>query len=114
MRNSEIPSYVLDAIPYPILFVDMEHIIRYLNKTAKFHYYQTRGYSELNGKSLFDCHNDESKEKILAAVESLKKHSNEVCLGVGVNNQRIYVNPVRDEHGNLVGYFERFELNQRL
>lgn len=48
-------------------------------------------------KSLFDCHNDSSKEKIVTAVEKLKNHSNEVYWGTGVNNQRIYLNPVSDE-----------------
>lgn len=105
---------ILDSIPYPILFVDCEHIIRYLNKTAKYHYYQMRGYNDLIGKSLFDCHKDTSKEKIIAAVEKLKNHSNEIFIGVGVNNQRIYINPVRDDNGALIGYFERFEMNQRL
>jgi len=47
-------------------------------------------------------------------VEKLKDHANEIFLGVGVNNQRIYINPVRGGDGNLVGYFERFELNQQL
>lgn len=114
MKEEKMLSNILDSIPYPILFVDIDHIIRFLNKTAKFHYYQVRGYGDLIGKSLFECHNDLSKEKIMAAVEKLKNHSNEIYLGTGVNNQRIYLNPVRDEEGNLAGYFERFELNLRL
>ena len=28
-------------------------------------------------------------------------------------NQRVYMTPVRDESGALVGYFERYELNQQ-
>ena len=52
-----------------------------------------------------------SEEKIRAAIEKLKSHGNEIFLGVSVKNQRIYINPVRDENGELIGYFERFELN---
>lgn len=111
MENELIMSYILDSIPYPILFVDCEHIIRYLNKTAKHHYYTERGYRDLIGKSLFECHNDQSKEKILAAYEKIKNHGNEIFIGLSVKNQRIYINPVRNENGELVGYFERFELN---
>lgn len=114
MKEEKMLAYILDSFPYPILFVDTEYIIRFLNKTAKFHYYEVRGYGDLIGKSLFDCHNDASKEKIMAAVEKLKNHSNEVYLGTSVSNQRIYLNPVRDEEGNLIGYFERFELNLRI
>ena len=114
MSENETMKYILDSFPYPILFVDAQHIIRYLNKTAKHHYYQMRGYDQLIGKSLFDCHNEASKEKVLAAFEKLKNHSNELFIGVSVNNHRIYMNPVRDEKGNLIGYFERFEMNQRI
>ena len=41
----------------------------------------------------------------------IKNHGNEVFIGVGIKNQRIYMNPVRDEQGKLIGYFERYELN---
>ena len=85
-----------------------------MNKTAAYHYYQRHGCAELNGKSLFDCHKEASREKIIAAMEKLKDHANEIFLGVGVNNQRTYINPVRGGDKNLVGYFECFELNQQL
>jgi len=111
LDKERIKSYILDSIPYPIVFVDCRHIIRYLNKAAKYHYYTERGYSDLIGKSLFDCHKEQSKEKILAVFEAIKNHGNEVFLGISVKNQRIYINPVRDENGELIGYFERFELN---
>ncbi len=111
MNELEMMRHILDSIPYPIVYVDRDHIIRYLNRTAKYQYYQMRGYDDLIGKSLFKCHNETSKEKIIAAVEKLKNHGNEIYLGVGVNNQRIYINPVRDDEGQLVGYFERFEMN---
>ena len=112
MTNEQITSYIVDSIPYPVVFVVCDHIIRYMNKAAKYHYYEERGYRDLIGKSLFDCHQEErSKEHIIAAVEKLKKHANEIFLMVGVKNQRIYINPVRNENGELIGYFERYELN---
>ena len=111
MSDEQIKSYILDSIPYPIVFVDTNHVVRYLNATAKHHYYTIRGYRDLVGRSLFDCHGDLSEEKIKAVVEKLKNHANEVFLNVSVANHRIYINPVRDENGELVGYFERFELN---
>ena len=105
---------ILDAIPYPILFVDINHVIQFLNKKARYHYYQERGYSELIGKSLFECHLASNKEKIIEIVEKLKNHGQEVFLTVSVKNERIYITPVRNEQGELLGYFERYELNQRL
>jgi DUF438 domain-containing protein len=111
MDREKIMGYILDSIPYPVVFVDASHIIRYMNKNAEFHYYSERGYRDLVGKSVFNCHNESSKGKILAAFEKLKNHGNEAFIGVGIKNQRIYMNPVRDENGELIGYFERFEMN---
>lgn len=104
-------SYILDSYPYPVVFADSDHIIRYLNKNAEYLYYRERGYSDLIGKSLFACHNDKSKEKITAAVERLKNHGMEQFLGVDAKNRRLYLQAVRNEAGELVGYIERFELN---
>lgn len=112
MERERMLSYILDSYPYPIVFVDCDHIIRYLNKRAEFHYYQERGYKNLIGKSIFSCHNEpNSAEMIKSAVEKLKCHANEIFLKVNVRNERVYFVPVRDENGDLIGYFERFELN---
>lgn len=111
MDNQKMLEYILDSYPYKVVFVDCDHVIRYMNKAAKYHYYEVRGYRDLIGKSIFDCHNAHSKQMILEAVEKLKNHGSEKFLGVTPDNQRFYLNPVRDENGELVGYFERFELN---
>jgi DUF438 domain-containing protein len=112
MERETMLSLILDSYPYPILFVDCDHIIRYMNKRAEYHYYQERGYRDLIGKSLFDCHqNPRSEEMIKLSVEILKNHGKEIFLTVNERNERIYIVPVRDKSGDLVGYFERFELN---
>jgi nitrogen-specific signal transduction histidine kinase len=53
MDRGEMLEAILDAIPYPIVFVDTDHIIRYLNKSARYHYYQVRGHKELLGLYTF-------------------------------------------------------------
>jgi DUF438 domain-containing protein len=111
MDREKLLSYILDSYPYPVVFADSDHIIRYLNKNAQYLYYQEQGYDDLIGKSIFACHNDKSKEKITAAVEKLKNHSMELYLGVNVKNHRVYIQPVRSEKGELIGYIERFEMN---
>ncbi|MGC8493268.1 MAG: PAS domain-containing protein [Syntrophobacteraceae bacterium] len=111
MEREKMLAYILDALPYPIVFVDGDHTIRYMNKAAEYHYYAQRGYNQLIGKSVFECHSPRSQEKIREAVEKLRNHGQEIFLAVAVNNQRIYINPVRNENGDLIGYFERFELN---
>ncbi len=41
----------------------------------------------------------------------MKKDGKEIFLKVNARNQRLYMQPVRDESGRLIGFFERFELN---
>lgn len=114
MDELTILKGILDSYPYPIVFVDNDFIIRFMNRYAKYHYYQERGYQELIGKSLFDCHDKESsKERIQGAYEKMKHDGKEVFIGVSARNQRIYMQGVRDENGKLIGFFERFELNQQ-
>ena len=111
MNANDMMTYILDAIPHPIVFVDLEHVIRYMNKRARFHYYEERGYRDLVGKSLFEYHGQESRKRIEAVVKQFENHKHEMFLKINDRNERIYITPVRDEHGNLVGYFERFEMN---
>jgi DUF438 domain-containing protein len=112
LEKETIITYIVESIPYPVLFVDCSHTIRYMNKAAKYHYYAERGYKDLIGKPLFECHNNEhSKERIIAGFEKIRNHGQDIFIGVNVKNQRVYMNPVRDENGELVGYFERIELN---
>ncbi|MFC1608287.1 PAS domain-containing protein [Candidatus Latescibacterota bacterium] len=110
IENKEL-VYILNSIPYPIVYVDINHIVRFLNSTAQHIYYTQRGYDNLIGKSIFDCHKEPTKNAIIKIVESLKNHGNEKFLKVNVRNERVYVTPVRNDDGELVGYYERFENN---
>jgi hypothetical protein len=103
---------ILDTINHPIVFVDTGHVIRYLNKPAMKRYYEVRGYSDLIGKSLFDCHNEDSRKHIIALYERLQAGENEIFLKIGKFNEKITVIAVRETGGTLVGYYERFEKNE--
>ncbi len=111
MTPDAICKAIIESSPYPVVYVDLGHVIRYLNPTARYHYQTERGYSDLLGQSLFNCHTEQSKEKILQAVEHFKRGGQELLLMVNVKNQRVYVSPVRDSEKRLIGYYERFELN---
>lgn len=112
MDELEMLRSILNAYPYPIVFVDNDYIIRYMNKNACYHYYEERGYSDLIGKSLFDCHDAAgSAEKIRSAYEGIRRNGKEVFIGVSGRNQRIYMQGVRNSRGEWIGFFERFELN---
>ena len=58
--TKELLENILDAYAYEVVFVDRDHIVRYMNKTAKIRY---QGRVEIN-QSLFNCHNENSKGKI--------------------------------------------------
>ena len=113
MSEQEIMAGILDSYPYPIVFVDGGYIIRYMNRYARYHYYEERGYNELIGRSLFECHDTEkAKERIRAGWESIQRNGKEVFVGVSARNLRIYMQGVRGRDGQWIGFFERLELNQ--
>lgn len=109
--QKEMLKHILDALPFPVVFVDTDHIIRFMNRRAEYHYYQERGYRDLLGKSIFDCHKETSRERLIEIAEKLRNHGREVLLAVNEKNERVYVVPVRDDNGEFIGYFERFEGN---
>ena len=112
MEEVEMLKGILNSYPYPIVFVDNDYIIRYMNRNAEYHYYEERGYKNLIGKSLFDCHNNtQSIEKIKMGYEGIKKNGKEVFVTVTARNQRVYMQGVRDSKRNWIGFIERFELN---
>lgn len=113
MEESKITKLLLEAIPYPVLFADLSHTILYMNRRAKFEYEEIRGRRNLLGSSLLDCHNEKSCKQIREIMERFKMNGSEEFLEVTNRNQRVYMTPVRDEEGSLVGYFERYELNQQ-
>jgi DUF438 domain-containing protein len=102
---------ILDALPFPIVYVDTDHVIRFMNKRARYVYYEERGHRDLIGKPIFECHNENSKKAIEKIVETFRNHGREVFLTVNGRNERVYVTPVRNDDGELIGYFERFEGN---
>lgn len=118
MEHTEKPELlesILNAYPCPIVFVDNDYKIRFMNRNAEYHYYQERGYSDLIGASIFECHNNEkSVERIKTAYEGIKRNGKEVFIGVSTRNLRIYIQGVRNSKGEWIGFFERFELNQQL
>lgn len=107
--NIKIYEALLNSISSPIVFVDNDHVIQYMNKAAEIRYYQKRRYSNLIGKSLFDCHNPKSENQIKQIHSKLLAGKNEIFLKVNDDNEKITVIAVRDNTGNLIGYYERFE-----
>jgi len=103
---------IIESIPYPVVFVNLDHEIIYVNKRADEVLHKEGKYPNIVGQSIFHCHNDESKEMILEIVERFRNGGGEEYATISDRNERTYVTPVRNENGELLGYYERYELNE--
>lgn len=98
---------LLDSLKEPFVFCDGNHVIRYMNRAARTRY---AGKPASVGRSIFDCHNDTSNERIRAVCARLAAGEDEVLTWEG-DGQRVYTRAVRDADAQFLGYFERFELD---
>ena len=112
MEKIEMLEGILNSYPYFIVFVDNDYIIRFMNKPAQDHYLK-KG-KNLIGKSIFDCHNEKSIEKIKKNYEQIKTTGKDVFIFVNSKNQRVYMQGVKNEKGEWIGFIERFELNLQM
>ena len=109
MEEYKYIKEIVDSWPTSILCCDMDHIIRYMNRAAKQHYYGARTYKELIGTNVFNYHKPETREKILELLEELKDGGGAKRMGtVKGEGYRVYLVPVRDDAGMLIGYCQAF------
>ncbi|BAL80264.1 hypothetical protein CSE_01380 [Caldisericum exile AZM16c01] len=107
IHMEEILKGILNALQIEIVFVDTTHTIRFMNKFA-INNYKDRFGTDLVGKSIFNCHNENSKKLILKGFEELVQGKDKVQV---FENEKIkeYMIAVRNEKGSLLGYFEIIE-----
>ena len=97
-----------------IIICDLNHKIVYLNDIAK-KTYDKKGV-DLLGKSILDCHNDDSKEKIKRVVNWFLADKNNNRIHTFYNekqNKDVYMIAIRDENNNLIGYYEKHEFRTK-
>lgn len=105
--TKEILESILDAYSYEIVFVDRQHIVRYMNKTAKKRY----GSRVQINQSLFNCHNENSKAKIEEFLKRADAGENEMFETYNTKTgEREFFVPVRNHDQQVIGYFERHEM----
>lgn len=105
--TKEVLEAILDAYAYEIIFVDRNHIVRYMNKTAKIRY----GQRVIIGNSLFNCHNENTRGKIEEFLRRADNGEDEMFQVLnGKTGEREFFVPVRDKEGKVIGYFERHEM----
>lgn len=105
--TKELLENILDAYAYEVVFVDRDHIVRYMNKIAKIRY---QGRVEIN-QSLFNCHNENSKGKIEEFLKRADAGEDEMFETYNKKTgEREFFVPVRNKERQVIGYFERHEM----
>jgi DUF438 domain-containing protein len=105
--NEEVLRGILDAYPYEVVFVDRTHTVRWLNKAAIRRY---PGRVQI-GNSLFNCHNENARSKIEVFLERADKGEDEMFETYNrKTGEREFFVPVRNDAGEVIGYFERHEV----
>ncbi len=96
-------EFFLNSLIDPYVFVDTDHRIRYMNRVA-----EERHGEKLIGTSIFDCHNAQSNQTIRKICAEMQDGLEEKLI-TDDETHRIYMRAVRDERGELLGYYERYE-----
>lgn len=102
---------VLEQDTAAVVLCNLEHEIIYMNPAAKARYAKHNG-GNLVGKSLSNCHNPKSNEKIEKVVEWFGKSKDNNIIYTSFNpkeNKDVYMVALRDDDGNLIGYYEKHE-----
>ena len=101
---------IIDQDRATVVICNLEHEIIYMNPAAV-HNYEKWGGEKLIGRSLLDCHNPESVEKIKKVVEWFAADDSHNIVYTSHNekqNKDIYMVALR-ENGQLIGYYEKHE-----
>ena len=112
---NEIYKSVLEADRAAVVICDLEHTIIYMNPVA-IERYAKWGGKDLMGKSLMNCHNEKSCEMIQKVVEWFKASKDNNIVYTFFNqkeNKDVYMVALRNEEGDLIGYYEKHEYRNR-
>ncbi len=106
MTDATLLAQVLDSFTDPVLVADTGHTVVYMNSAAAAHYSEGEA---LMGTSLLDCHNEHSQNVMIAVLAALQAGEEERLISDD-DKRCIYMRAVRDGRGEVVGYYERYEL----
>jgi len=112
----EFKSYVsfyksiVDQDRASVVICNLKHEIIYMNPAAVTSYAK-RGGDKIIGRSLLDCHNPESRDRIQQVVDWFaadESHNIVYTFHNEKQNKDVYMVALRDE-GKLIGYYEKHE-----
>lgn len=102
---------VIDQDAAPVVICDLDDIIIYMNPAAAKAEAKHGGYA-LVGRCLLDCHSPKSREAIKRVVEWFradKAHNIVHTFHNPTVNKDVYMVALRDDAGELIGYYEKHE-----
>lgn len=101
---------IIDQDRVSVVICNLEHEIIYMNPAAIVNYAK-RGGDKLIGRSLLECHNSRSADKIQQVVDWFAEDENHNIVYTFHNekqNKDVYMVALRD-NGKLIGYYEKHE-----
>ena len=101
---------IVDQDRASVVICNLKHEIIYMNPAAV-NSYAKRGGDKLIGRSLLDCHNQESRDKIQKVVDWFaadESHNLVYTFHNEKQNKDVYMVALREE-GRLIGYYEKHE-----
>lgn len=110
----ELKNYfksVIDQDRTAVVICNLEHEIIYMNPAAADRYAK-RGGRALIGQNLLNCHNPQSQKQIrdvIAWFEKSKENNIIYTFHNEKENKDVYMVALRDDSGNLIGYYEKHE-----
>lgn len=102
---------IIDQDRCAVVICSTSHEIIYMNPAAA-ERYEKRGGRALLGKSILDCHGEESANRIKEIVLWFEKSEDNNIVYTyhdGKENKDVYMVALRDENGRLIGYYEKHE-----
>ncbi len=111
MDMMKIYKAVLDADRAAVVLCSLDHTIIYMNPAACERYAKWGG-EKLLGRSLLDCHNEHSRKMIVKILDWFSESKDNSIVYTFKNvkeNKDVYMVALRDENGELIGYYEKHE-----
>ena len=115
MDLNEVYKSVLEADTSAIVICDLDHKIIYMNPVAVKRY-EKWGGAKLLGKSLLNCHNEESRKTINKVLDYFKTSIDHNIVYTFYNekeNKDVYMVALRNDAGELIAYYEKHAYRNR-
>ena len=99
----------------PVVLCDLDHTVVYMNPAA-IRRYAAQGGEKLLGQSLMRCHPPKAREIIERVLDWFREspdHDRVYEFRNDEENKDVYMIALRDDAGNLIGYYEKHEYRSR-